>query len=110
MSGENLTIKELFSLIAQTAGAHSPTKKLPDFFLHALGTLGDWMDDFGLKGPISRENAWTSTLYHWFDNAKAKKELGFNPKSARYSIGKSVDWIREQGLLKENKSSNGSKV
>ena len=99
LSGENLTIQELFRLIADAAGKPAPTKRLPNFVLHLFGTLGDFMDLLGLKGPLSKENAWTSTLFHWFDNSKAKRELNFNPEPARVAIKSSVDWMRSQGLL-----------
>ena len=101
LSGENLTIQQLFSFIAKVAGVKPPKHKIPNFALHGLGLFGDTLDLIGLKGSFSRENAWTSTLYHWFDNSKAKRELGFNPKSAEYAIQKSVGWSRAQGLLQK---------
>ncbi len=102
LSGDNLTIRQLFSLVAKAAGAEPPKHWLPSVAIHTIGTVGDLVGRFGLKSPISRENAWTSTMYHWFDNSKAKRELGFNPKPAEYSIEQSVGWIREQGLLQKS--------
>lgn len=99
LSGENWTIQKLFSEIAAAANVPAPTMKLPNFVLHTLGLVGDTLEYFGIKGGISRENAWTSTLYHWFDNTKAKSELGFQPRPARFAIQNSVNWIREQGML-----------
>jgi len=101
LCGENITIRELFNLIAKHAGCEPPRYKMPDFILHFLGTIGDCMDSFGLKGPVSKENAWTSTLYHWFDASKAKKDLGFSSLTADQAIEKSVGWIKENGLLKK---------
>jgi dihydroflavonol-4-reductase len=99
LSGENITIKQLFEIIAEEAGAKPPTKKIPNFVLFALGRLGDWMESLGFKGPLSTENAWTATLYHWFDNSKAKKELGFQPRPAREALRSSVSWMKKNGLL-----------
>ena len=95
LSGENITIQTLFTWIAEEAGVPAPRWQLPSMVLHALGKIGDRMERFGIKGPISSENAWTSTLFHWFDNAKARRELGFAPGSARRAIAESVRWMKE---------------
>jgi dihydroflavonol-4-reductase len=99
LSGENITIKELFQIIAEEAGVPVPTKKLPKSLIFALGKIGDLMESIGMKGSLSTENAWTATMYHWFDNSKAKKELAFNPRPAREAIRNSVKWMRDNGLL-----------
>lgn len=101
LCGENWTIQKLFTEIALAAGVQPPKIKIPDFALHGLGFIGDTLESFGIKGGISSENAWTSTLFHWFDNTKAREELGFKPRESRLAIQASVNWIREQGLLKK---------
>jgi dihydroflavonol-4-reductase len=99
LSGENVTIQELFRLIAEAAGVPPPTHKIPNFLLFSLGFLGDFLGTLGLKGLPSTENAWTATLFNWFDNSKAKKELQFNPRPAREAIHNSVEWAKQNGLL-----------
>lgn len=99
ISGENLTIKQLFTEIAQAAGVKPPSVFLPTPIVKLLGKIGDLMESFGFKGPINSENAWTSTLYHWFDSSKAKKELGLDPKPASYAIAQSVAWMKQNGYL-----------
>lgn len=100
LCGENLLIKDVFRMIAEEAHVEPPRHELPDWMIFALGTIGDAMDSIGLKGPLSKENAWTSTLYHWFDNRKAREELGFNPRPAQHAIRNSVKWMRDQGIIK----------
>jgi len=99
LSGENLTIHDLFCRIANLAGARPPAIHLPDFTVHALGKLGDVLEKFGRKGPISGENAWTSVLFHWFDHAKASAELGFQPRPAQEALAESVEWMKQHGYL-----------
>lgn len=100
LCGENILIKDLFAMIAAEAGVKPPTFELPDGLLHGLGAVGDLMEKAGLKGPVSRENAYTATMYHWFDSSKAQKELGFKPRPAREAIHNSVQWMKDQHLLK----------
>lgn len=99
LSGENITIKELFTMIAQEANQSPPSIKIPDFVLHIVGFIGDLLEKMGLKGPLSSENAHTATMYHWFDSSKAQHSLDFHPRPAREAIKNSVQWMKDQGLL-----------
>ncbi|MFM6927628.1 MAG: NAD-dependent epimerase/dehydratase family protein [Bdellovibrio sp.] len=100
LAGENILIKDLFRIIAEEAGVPAPIHHLPDQMLHLVGTIGDVMEKMGFKGPLSKENAYTATMYHWFDSSKAQKDLDFHPRPAREAIHNSVQWIKEQGMLK----------
>lgn len=99
LAGENILIKDLFAMIAAEAGVSAPPYHLPDSLLHIVGKIGDCMEKMGLKGPLSQENAFTATMYHWFDASKAKKELNFQPRPARFAIHNSVQWMKDQGLV-----------
>ena len=100
LSGENITIKDLFHRIAALAGVKPPSIYLPNPVVRSLGKIGDALESIGKKGPLNSENAWTAILYHWFDHGKAKRELGFNPRSADEAIGESVWWMKQNGILK----------
>lgn len=99
LSGENITIQKLFELIAQAANVSAPQIGLPNFLVHGLGQMGEVLERFGKKGPISRENAWTSTLFHWFDSQKAQKELGLKLRPAAHSIEQSVKWMKDHKII-----------
>ncbi len=99
LSGENMTIQQLFQAIAKCAGVQAPNILLPQFVLEALGVVGDMMDQFGWKGPLSLENARVACMYHWFQNSKAQTELGFSASPAIHAIESSVAWMRDHGLL-----------
>lgn len=99
LCADNVTIKQLFEMIAEAAGVEAPSTKFPSILLHLMGISGDLMTGMGFNSSLSRENAWTATLYHWFDSSKAQRELGFVPGSAKIAIQNSVKWMRDQGLL-----------
>lgn len=100
LSGENLTIKEVFRRIATIAGVKPPSIHLPSPVVKGVGRVGDLLEKLGKKGPLNTENAWTALLYHWFDHAKASRELGFRPRPAQEALEESVGWMKQQGLLK----------
>lgn len=102
LSGDNMTIKELFAMIADIAGVPRPFIPIPKFFMTSLGTIGDWMRSLGLETSLSSETAVTASLYHWFSNQRARQELGFNPHPARVAIEESISWMKENGLLENS--------
>lgn len=99
LSGENMTIHQLFQIIAKCAGVPSPKIPLPKAALYTLGAIGDLMDQCGLKGPLSLENARVACMYHWFRNFKAESELGFTASPAIQAIEASVSWMKDHGCL-----------
>lgn len=101
LASENLLIRDLFRIIAEEAGETPPKNQIPNAALFTLGALGDVMEKMGLRGPLSMENAWTSTMYHWFDSTKAQRELGFRPRPSREALRESVRWMKENGLLEK---------
>lgn len=101
LSGENILIRDLFAMIADVAGQKAPSIQMPSPVLFTLGFLGDLGDRVGWSKLPSMENAWTATMYHWFKNDKARRELGFQPRPARQAIENSVAWMKEAGLLNQ---------
>lgn len=99
IAGDNITIHDLFTMIARAAGVTAPQIYMPTALLKAIGCVGDLMNKVGLKSSISIENAYTASMFHWFSNEKAKKELNFQPRPAYESIEKSVRWMRENKII-----------
>lgn len=99
LCGENITIRELFEMISEEAGVRAPRIYLPNAIVRLIGRYGDLMEKLGRKGPLNSENAWSSILFHWFDHAKATRELGFQPRPARAAIHDSVEWMKLQKLI-----------
>jgi len=94
LSGDNLLIKDLFALIAESAGKPPPRFLIPAAVMLGLGQIGDWIG----RG-LSKDNAYSSCLFHFFSNEKARSELQFDPRPAKEAIQKSVLWMREHQML-----------
>ncbi|OFZ28677.1 MAG: dihydroflavonol 4-reductase [Bdellovibrionales bacterium RIFCSPHIGHO2_01_FULL_40_29] len=99
LSSENMSIKDLFTKIAGFAGVPAPKIQIPNWALHGLGMLGDVSEKAGISLGLSRENAYTATLFHWFDCKKAKEELGFTPTSSDRAIENSVKWMKDHKYI-----------
>lgn len=99
VAGENLLLKDVFARIAQIAGVKPPRWPLPKSALHLMGWFGDSiLEPLGIRGPLNRETAWTSTLYHWFSSHKAQQELGLQVTPAQKALEESVLWIKKHNL------------
>jgi dihydroflavonol-4-reductase len=99
LSGENVTIKKMFELVAQAAGVRPPRIYMPETVLTALGKVGDVLESKGKRVSFNSEAARMAVLYHWFDSSKAQRELGLKITSAETAISNSVNWMKKQGLL-----------
>lgn len=99
LAGENLTLKEVFKMIAQCAGVKPPSIPLSPLIFKGLACLDESLQRIGRQGPLPAERAIVAMMYHWYDSAKAKKELGFSNKPAIEAIASSVQWMKANNLL-----------
>lgn len=99
VSGDNITVQKLFEIIADCAQVKAPDIYLPTSILKTLGYAGDLLGRIGFETSISIENAYTASMFHWFRNDKAKKEIDFKSRPAYESIEKSVRWMKDQNLI-----------
>jgi len=106
LSGENITIKELFYLIAKAADKKPPFIHLNNFLLNPLAGLGTGLNKLGVPFPITSESAKLAQLYHWFDHSKATTELGFSPLKASKAVEHSVKWYLKFGTTSAKRESS----
>lgn len=85
LSGDNITIKELFDKITGEMNSKAPWICVPTPVVRLMGKVG----------LMSRESSYTSTMYHWFDNGKAREELGLNFRSSDEAIKASTQWLKD---------------
>ncbi len=94
LSGDNLLIKDLFSMIANSAGVKAPFIPIGDFMLSPLFSLSQQLKKWNFSLPTDTMRM--AYLYHWFDHSKAKEELNFSPAKASKAIENSVKWFKKQ--------------
>jgi len=96
LGGENATIKEIIELTLKIAGRPKAVLVLPTgltkFVLRTLHNLG-------LPSPEHPNAVDYGTLYGFTSSDKAKRELGYSPRSSRAVIESTVDWLRQAGHI-----------
>lgn len=101
LTGENLTLKEVFDFIAEAAHVSKPWLPIPPFVLKGLAHFDEGLQKLGSRGPMASERARVATMFHWYEASKARRELGYTTRPAKEAIGASVRWMSEQGLLRK---------
>jgi len=99
LGGHNVTYEELFKLVAELAGVKPPRRKMPARLMNAVGWVGDQVAErVTHKEPLitEKEARWSSRRY-WFDNGKARRELGLSVTPMRDTLERSIRWFRANG-------------
>jgi dihydroflavonol-4-reductase len=100
LGGENISIKEMFRLLAEFGRNRAPFIPVPNFILRSPLHAQHFINKFSLGYlPLPAESLYIGTMYHWYDMSKAQRDLGYQPKSAASAIKKSIQWCFENGIL-----------
>jgi dihydroflavonol-4-reductase len=99
LGGENLTIRQLFGLLAQLVGRRQPRLEIGRRTLSAVGWGAELVARLRGKPPlVSRARARSLVgRYGFYDGSKAQQELGYTARSAQDTLADAVQWVRERG-------------
>ncbi len=107
LAGENITFGQLFSTLHELTGLAPPGKPVSSGMATLFGRIEE------LRARLrGREPEITYRLardfvgaYVWASNEKARRELGFQPRSAREALARSVSWYLANGHVPESAAS-----
>jgi dihydroflavonol-4-reductase len=101
MGGPNWTVEEFFARLSRVSGVRAPSAKIPGWAArlgaHALDRavrLGG-SDRRAAVDPVSVE---MSQVFWWLDAARARTELGWEPRDPMETLEDTVAWLRERHL------------
>jgi dihydroflavonol-4-reductase len=92
LGGRNFTLQRLFADLSRISGVPVPPLKLPPRL--ALGA-SDLVERLGLPIPISADETRSAALWWTYSTAKAKRELGYSPRSHDETLTAAVAWQTE---------------
>ena len=96
VSGEPMSLKEMLITINKKLGRRKLPPVLALWFVKSVVPLSNMYYKLKHKKPVfSKYSLYTLTSNANFNNEKAKKELGFNPRDVREAICDAVDWFIE---------------
>ncbi len=96
LGGDNLSVQDLAKLSLELLGQKKTILKVPNAVIKAIATIGT---RFRLPLPFNAHVIPYATKYWFMSNAKAKRELGVEFRSARETLGPTLDWLRQTGRI-----------
>lgn len=101
LCNENLLFSEYFARITELTGVRAPKFK-PPLWMALLMAYGLNVLAFatGTDPMIRVSSIKRAMLDLYYDNAKAKRELGFAPRNIRQSLYDEISWFLKEGYIK----------
>jgi dihydroflavonol-4-reductase len=98
----NITMKEFVKKTAKEAGVKIRLMKLPKPVMYSYGWVAERVSDrFTHKEPaVTYGAARTFSDYAYFDNTKARTELGLTVRPLEETLQDSIEWFRKIGMIK----------
>jgi dihydroflavonol-4-reductase len=99
LGGSNLTLKEMFDMLARETGVTSPTMKVPHWVAETYSRLENlWAVNVARREPaVPIDSVKMSRHKMWFDASKAIRELGLPQSPIEGALSKAVSWFRANG-------------
>jgi len=96
LGGENVTIRDLARLVLELVNRRAPVVMVP----RSAARLGTKLAvRLGVPLPFNPHVIPYATRYWFVDNSKAQRELGARFRGARETIGGTLHWLRQRGVI-----------
>ena len=99
---ENLSIREVFGLLARLTGLAEPRRKVPYAVALAAAYVSEWVADVATgRVPAATVTGVRLTQRSMrFDPRPSLDELGLEPRPVAESLAEAVAWFRQVGWVK----------
>ncbi len=98
LGGENLTLQEIFGIIAECARRRPPNVRLPLNVVAPLAYVAEAFAALTGRAPLlTRDSVRMARKHMFFSSAKAERELGYRSRPARAAIADAVRWFEDAG-------------
>jgi dihydroflavonol-4-reductase len=103
LGGHNLKVSDLVAHLARRMEVPLPSRVLPVEEALAFATAEEQRVKGTPERPgLSREMVDMAMHGLYVDSAKARAELGFNPRPLEETLGASYEWYRQNGYIRRN--------
>jgi dihydroflavonol-4-reductase len=101
LGGDNVFLADMLADIASLVGRRPPTLKLPRTVLYPLAYGAELVASLRGVEPFITVNGLRMARHHmFFDDAKARRELGYVSRPYREGLSDAIAWFRGHGYLK----------
>ncbi len=101
LGGDNVLLADMLADIARLVGRRPPTLKLPRTMLFPIAYGAEWLASLRDVAPfITVDGLRMAGKRMFFDNSKARRELGYVSRPYREGLADAIAWFRSHGRLK----------
>jgi dihydroflavonol-4-reductase len=99
--GENITMAQLLRILSDVTGLPSSDRRFPAIFPKVAGYVSSFVegDVLGREPRVSLEAAQMASTTMTFDDAKARREIGYTSRPAASALFDSAQWFVEHGYV-----------
>ena len=105
LGNRNVSLKELFDILADITGIPAPRLKVPHWVPMAYAAVGTAVAKLTRRAPrVPLDSVRMSRHTMYYDASKAVRELGLPQTPIEEALARAVAWFRENGYVKDWKS------
>jgi dihydroflavonol-4-reductase len=101
LGGENVRLGTMLADIAEIVGRRPPTLRFPIAPLYPIALGAEWFARLTGKPPFATRDGLRMARHHmFFNDAKARRELGYTSRPYRGAIADAIAWFKQAGYLR----------
>jgi dihydroflavonol-4-reductase len=101
LGGENVYLRDMLAEIARVVGRKPPRVRLPIAPLYPLAVVAEGVGLITGREPFLTLDGLRMARHHmFFNDAKARRELGYSARPYREGIADAITWFRRHGYLR----------
>jgi dihydroflavonol-4-reductase len=101
LGGDNVFLADILADIARLVGRQPPTVKLPRTLLYPIAYGAELLAHLrGVEPFITMDGLRMARHHMFFDDSKARRELGYISRPYREGLADAIAWFRTHGYLK----------
>jgi dihydroflavonol-4-reductase len=101
LGGENVYLRDMLAEIAGVVGRKPPRVRLPLAPLYPLAVVAEGVSLVTGREPfLTLDGLRMARHLMFFNDAKARRELGYSTRSYRDGIADAITWFRQHGYLR----------
>jgi dihydroflavonol-4-reductase len=101
LGGENVYLRDMLAEIARLAGRRPPAIRFPIAPLFPLALGAEWVARLTGREPFATVDGLRMARHRmFFNDAKARRELGYSSRPWQDAIADAVAWFRKAGYLR----------
>lgn len=100
LGGENVRLGTMLADIAAIVGRRPPRLRFPIAALYPVALGAEWFARLTGKPPFATRDGLRMARHHmFFNDAKARRELGYTSRPYREAIADAIAWFKQAGYL-----------